>query len=115
MAQNPECQCGIAPEMATAGKANTLCHHSDPEEVRNVQSQLYDLLDGMAINIPPEDLFTKPFNEVAEDFMKKAVGADYNLLNPKEHNILISAFLRQVSVGAQTLGTTIILRVQEQE
>ena len=113
MAQSQGCQCGIAPQMATAGKANTLCHHSDPEEVRNVQSQLYDILDGMAINIPAEDLFTKPFSQVAEDFMKKAVGDDYNLLNPREHNILMSAFLRQVSIGAQALTTSIILRVQE--
>ncbi len=108
-----DCQCGLPPEMALAGAAAQLCNHSSLEEAQKVQEQLIELLDGLADNIPAEELFSKPLSEVAETYMRKVVGNDYHLMYQQEHNILMVSFLRQVSLGVQALQAGMVLRLQE--
>ena len=71
------------------------------------------MLDGLADNIPAEELFSKPLREVAETYMRKVVGNDYHLMYQREHNILMVSFLRQVSLGVQALQAGMVLRLQE--
>ena len=109
-----ECKCNIRPEMGVGGAAALLCHHSALEEIEAVQVQLIDVLNSLSANIDPEQMLSKPLQEVAEGYIRDIVGRDYNMLTAMEHNVLLAAFLRHASLGLQALQTSVIERTQTQ-
>ena len=111
----PDCQCGIPPEITATANAFPLCHHSDPGKTREIQQKLFELLDGFAQNIPVQDLFSKPLNEVAETYMRGVVGTDYNVLNEQEHNILMVSFLRHAALAMLVMQVSMILNIRQKE
>ena len=112
MTQEPNCQCSLPEEMKAAGGAAALCHHSSPDLVRKAQEQVFALLTGFGQRIEVQDMFNKPLREVSEDYMKGIMGDGYGLRNREEHNILMIAFLRHMSVGMQGMIIQAILDLQ---
>ena len=108
------CQCGLPEEMKTAGGAALLCHHSPPARVREVQEQLLTLLNEMEQEIDIQEMFTIPLQELAEKYMRGLLGTDYGLRNQEEHNIMMAAFCRHISIGAQAMMAGLILDISEE-
>lgn len=109
-----DCLCDLPQEMIDAGLAATLCHHSTTENITDTQNKLFVLLANFSHQIPAEHMFMHPLHEVAQTYMQEILGMDYNLINAYEHNVLMISFLRHISIGAQTLMTTMMLGINEQ-
>ena len=114
MRTNLPCQCNLPEEMKAAGGAALLCHHSPPDRVRETQEQLLTLLNDMGQEIDIQDMFTIPLRELAEKYMRGLLGADYGLRNQKEHNIMMAAFFRHISIGVQAMMAGLILDISEE-
>ena len=108
-----ECQCRIPPEMAIAGKALQACHHTAPETIAETHTKLLDLIGQLTHTIPISEVYNRPFQQVAEDYMKGVVGHDFTLINETEYNILMMNFLRFMSLSFQATLTAIATQTQE--
>ena len=115
MIQPANCQCGLPEEMRAAGGAATLCHHSSPGAVREAQEQVFTLLASFEQHIDVQDMFSRPLREVAEDYMREIMGDDYGLRNQEEHNVLMIAFLRHMSIGMQGMMVQAILDLHQED
>ena len=104
-----ECQCSLPAEMSWAGPAAQLCPHSALEPALEVQANLIKLLDDFMQEIPIEDLLNKPLLELGEKYMRDVLGSDFNLMNQREHNVLMIAFLRHVGIAIMTLMSSMVV------
>ena len=110
-----ECQCSLPPEISWAGPAAQLCPHSELAPALEIQSNLIKLLDDFMQEIPVEDLLNKPLLELAEKYMRDVLGGDFNLMNEREHNVLMIGFLRHVGIAVMTLMSSMVANRARQE
>ena len=115
MTTKPQCQCNLPEEMKREGGAALLCHHSAPDRVRETQVQLFTMLNDMAQQIDIKEMMTVPLQELAEKYIRGVLGANYPLRNQKEHNIIMTAFLRHISIGTQAMMTDLIMAISGEE
>ena len=104
-----ECECNLPREMSWAGPAAQLCPHSALDPALEIQANLAKLLDDFMQEIPVEDLLNKPLLELGEKYMKDVLGNDFNLMNQREHNVLMIAFLRHVGIAVMTLLASMVV------
>ena len=111
--RDPGCQCDITPEMIWAGPGIQLCQHSSAAAAQMVQEKLMDLMGYFAQNIDPSQMFDKTIIQLAEDYRQQAAGRFNRLLNEEEINIINIQFMRNLSLAAQMIGCTMIIRRRE--
>ena len=111
--RDPGCQCDITPEMIWAGPGIQLCQHSSAAAAQMVQEKLMDLMGYFAQNIDPSKMFDKTIIQLAEDYRQQAAGRFNRLLNEEEINIINIQFMRNLSLAAQMIGCTMIIRRRE--
>ena len=111
MAKSTECKCNIPKEMAQAGAAAALCHHSDSETAEKVRQQLMLLIQDLEPTVSPEDMFEKPLTQVAEDYMKNIVGDGFDYRTPQENTMMMIAFLRHMSLGMQIMIASLVVEL----
>ena len=110
-----ECECSLPKEMSWAGPAAQLCPHSALEPALEVQENLIKLLDDFMQEIPVDDLINKPLIELSEKYMRDVLGTDFNLMNQREHNVLMIAFLRHVGIAVMTLMSSMVVNRNRNE
>ena len=111
--RDPGCQCDITPEMIWAGPGIQLCQHSSAAAAQMVQEKLMDLMGYFAQNIDPSQMFDKTIIQLAEEYRQQAAGRFNRLLNEEEINIINIQFMRNLSLAAQMIGCTMIIRRRE--
>ena len=104
----PDCQCGLTDKVLILGLAAALCPHSPQERVRQTQQDIQDTLAQFAQAIEPEDIFSA-LAPLAQEYGRSIAQDDYQLLTRNEHNTLMVSFLRQISLAAQAMMTTMLL------
>ena len=104
----PDCECSLSNKLQAFGIAASLCHHSPPGRVRQVQQDLYQTLAEFANTVDTDQLFTA-LTPMAEQYSRVIAQDDYELLTRNEHNTLMVSFLRQLSLSAQIMMATMLL------
>ena len=109
----PDCTCESPPELAQAGRAATLCHHTPLTTLQDAQTSLAAILDYFEHRIAVEDCFTSPLRDIADRYAVAALGGEeeYQLITETEYLILTSAFLKQLAIGIQALQVSIYVRI----
>ena len=115
MTSATECQCAMPPEMGVAGEALQLCHHSNVEGAKRVHDTICSIIDDLTHSIPAQDMFSKSMQDLAYQYMRTVVGHDVQLMNEREHDILMIAFLRYMSLGFQATMTALVVSINEQQ
>ena len=109
-AGSDECQCAISPEIAWAGPAIALCHHSTAAEADKVREKLLAMMEEFAQNIDPNTMFNKTIIQLAEDYRRQAAGKMQKLLNQDEHRVININFMRNLSLAAEMIMCTMIIQ-----
>ena len=111
-----DCTCEMPPEMAQAGRAAPLCHHSSEERLRETEASLANLLSYFTHHVSVDELFDKPMREVADQYAISIIGSEdeYLEVTEAEYHIITAAFLRQASIAIQALQTSLYLRIVEE-
>ena len=109
-AENAGCQCAISPEMAWAGPAIALCHHSTAAEANEIREKLIAMMEDFAHNIDPNAMFDKTIIQLAEDYRRQAAGKNERLLNQDEHRVININFMRNLSLAAEMIMCTMIIQ-----
>ena len=111
-----DCTCEMPPEMAQAGRAAPLCHHSSEERLRETEASLATLLTYFTHTVSVDDLFDKPMRQVADQYAISIIGSEEEYMNitEAEYHIVTAAFLRQASIAIQALQTSLYLRIVEE-
>lgn len=102
------CECSLLQKTSTMGLAATLCHHSPAERVRQIQTDLHEVMAQFTHSIDPDQLFTT-LTPLIETYGREIAQDDYDVLTRNEHNTLIVSFLRLLSLSAQTMMTSVLL------
>ena len=110
-----DCQCAMPTEMTAAGEALQLCHHSNVEGARRIHTTICDIIDDLTHTIPAQDMFSKSVQDLAYQYMRTVIGHDINLMNEREHDILMVSFLRYMALGFQATMSALVVSIREQE
>lgn len=112
-----ECQCGVRGEMAIAGAATELCHHTTLVEIESIKNEVILALTKFDRDVEIEKILTLPPNEAAEHFVQahiKSTGQVYTL-SSRERKIMKSGFLRYMSIVIQCLLLETLSEIRKEE
>ncbi len=113
--QDPECECAITPEMAWAGPALALCHHSPAALATETREKLLDMMGDFSQNIDPNAMFKKTIIELAGDYRRQVAGKMERMLSQDEHLVININFMRSLSLAAEMLMCTMIIQRNGEE
>ena len=112
----PTCTCEIPPEMAQAGRAATICHHTSLDRLTETELALASLMSYFTHQFPVDDLFDTPMRQVATKYAVSLLGSqkEFDNMTEVEYLIITAAFLKQASLAIQALCTSLYLRIAEE-
>ena len=111
-----DCTCETPPELAQAGRAATLCHHSPVNHLQDAGNSLSTILNYFEHRIDIQDAFNAPIRDVATTYAIACLGSleEYELISETEYYILTCAFLKQLAIAIQALQISLYLRIAEE-
>ena len=99
------CQCGLQQMWRdTVAEAAASCHHTDPERAREIKVQLGYLIDAMHQQVPIQDFFKKPLEQLAQEYSKAVLYGESRLAAGRDENrAVMIGFLRYATLAIQYL------------
>ena len=109
-----DCHCNFPDILKTAGPVASTCHHTPNQTLVQMHQELSELIDLLELNKMFDDITNKPLATMAEEYKTQFVErADLVLLHPFEHQIMLSGFLRFVTISIECLQIRAQLKIQE--
>ena len=109
-----ECHCDFPEELRIAGPVAFTCHHTPNRNLVEMHQQLSELINQLQLNQMFDTITNKPLATLAEEYKTKFFDkADLPLVHPFEHQIMLSGFLRFVTISIECLQLRAQIRIQE--